>query len=138
MKEALRSHAPVKQTLFRLPTKNIQIADVTVREGDYVIFAIDALNKDPSAFENPDTFDLTRFNSQKEKKLPKYQFMPFSIGRRMCLGKALGELMVKLTMSYFSRCYEVYRPQGVEYYEISTITNTVENPLVMLKRRKNN
>lgn len=135
MKEALRMHPPVKQTLFRLPTKDIKIADVTVRKGDFVFFAIDALNKDPAAFENPDTFDLTRFEAEKEKKLPKYQFMPFSIGRRMCLGKALGELMVKLTMTYFVRYFEVQKPENVEYYELSTITNTVINPVVLVKTR---
>ena len=136
VKEALRMNAPLKQTLLRRAQKDVTVGSIHIQKDDYVILLIDYLNKDPEYFENSHEFDNNRFANTQEShgsKLSRFQYIPFSAGKRQCLGRYLGELMVKLTLSTFCSHYEVEKPADLDYYEICFVTNKVEIPEVMLK-----
>lgn len=46
-----------------------------------------ATHHDPQYFPNPETFDPERFRD--EDNIPKYSYLPFGEGPRICIGKYL-------------------------------------------------
>jgi cytochrome P450 len=45
-----------------------------------------------SALADPDAFDPTRFAPESEAKIPRYQYLPFGAGPRICIGMAFALL----------------------------------------------
>ena len=74
---------------------------------------------------------------EKEKALPRYQNVPFGVGRRSCMGRFLVQLMVRAIITQLCRRFDVQKPQDItEYYRYSQIFTTVENPIVLIKERR--
>jgi len=89
VEELLRFDAPI-QSLMRVATEDIQVADVTIKTGQYVRFFYGAINRDPKGFENPDTLDITRSPNKH---------LSFGAGIHFCLGHALARLTASVCFS---------------------------------------
>ena len=133
VKECLRMHTPLARTTLKRALKDVRLGKYTIRRGDFVIMALTGMHNDREFFQEADTFDPNRFSSDKEKMLPKYQYIPFSLGKRVCLGRHLGELMVKLLVTKFIQFFEYEKPVDVDYYTAVAVTNAVLNPYVEVR-----
>jgi cytochrome P450 len=80
VEEALRFDSPV-QGLWRRTTCPVGVAGVDIPEGASVMVRFGAANRDPSVFDDPDRFDITRGNAN--------QHIAFGLGTHFCLGAAL-------------------------------------------------
>ncbi|WP_375431837.1 cytochrome P450 [uncultured Friedmanniella sp.] len=88
VEETLRWDAPVQRT-FRAPTTDVELAGVAVPKGAMVMLFLAGANRDPAAFDDPDTFDLTRFDSARTGGA---EHLGFSAGIHYCLGAPLARL----------------------------------------------
>lgn len=79
IEEILRYEGPV-QIAARIADRDRQVAGLDVRAGQPLIIMLGAANRDPDAFDRPDTFDITRSPSPH---------VAFSHGMHFCLGAAL-------------------------------------------------
>jgi 4-methoxybenzoate monooxygenase (O-demethylating) len=80
--EVLRFEAPV-QTFFRTTTKDVEVANVKLGEGEKVLLFLAAANRDPRRWERPDQFDIRRRASGH---------MTFGTGIHGCVGQAVARL----------------------------------------------
>jgi len=80
--EVLRFEAPV-QTFFRTTTKDVEVANVRLGEGEKVLLFLAAANRDPRRWERPDQFDIRRRASGH---------MTFGTGIHGCVGQAVARL----------------------------------------------
>ena len=80
--EMLRFDSPV-QTDFRIARAEIALRDRKIRTGDGVILLTGSANRDETAFENADSFDITR-------KGPRH--LSFGLGVHQCIGAELARL----------------------------------------------
>ena len=80
--EMLRFDSPV-QTDFRIAKADVVVRGRTIRAGDGVILLTGSANRDESAFEHPDTFDITR-------KGPRHT--SFGSGVHQCIGAELARM----------------------------------------------
>lgn len=135
MKETLRLFSPVQQQFAKMAKRDVKIGKFTIRKGDKVYIQISAMHKDKTIFEDPYKFDINRFTRENEKNRPKYQYLPFSIGKRVCMGRHLGELMIKMLLSKLCMHYEFDKPDDVEYYCLSYVTARIVTPVVLVKHR---
>ena len=94
-----------------------------------------ALHRNPEVYSQPDTFQADRFSKENDKDRPKYQCIPFSIGQRVCLGRHLGALMVKLLLTDYVRNYQISNPDGQEYYSFAMLIAKIESPLVLVRSK---
>lgn len=82
IEEMLRYDSPV-QALSRTTTRNIEIGETVIPEGSLVQVLYGSANRDPSAFADPDRFDITR---------PPSRHLAFGQGIHFCLGAQLARL----------------------------------------------
>ncbi|GAB6020877.1 hypothetical protein CHUAL_003525 [Chamberlinius hualienensis] len=86
-------------SLPHLCMKTTKICNITIPEGAPVLQNIYAAHMDPNLWEEPTKFKPERFiNENHEIKWPPY-LMPFSIGPRLCVGKSVADLEIKLFIS---------------------------------------
>ena len=88
VEETLRLEAPV-QWLYRRATRESQLGGVTIPEGASVIVYFGAANRDPSAYPEPDRFDLEN---------RKRRHAAFGHGIHFCLGAPLARLETTLAL----------------------------------------
>lgn len=132
-KEVFRQHSAASRLLLRRAKHDVKLGDYMIRKGDLVTVMLGHLSTDPKAFHNPDKFDPDRFSKTEVKLMHKLQYIPFSTGKRPCLGRYLGELIVQLVVSHFVHYYTFRKPSGLEYEIRMLKTTTVDNPFVDLK-----
>lgn len=133
VKEVLRLFSPLQYQQERVATKDVKLGKYNIKQGDRVFLMMFGMHKDADFYPDPYTFKPDRFTKENDKDRPKYQYLPFSIGQRICLGRHLGALMVKMLLTQFIKNYELERPEGQEYYHFNLLTARVESPLVMIK-----
>jgi cytochrome P450 len=69
--------------LARVTTENVELGDVTIPAGEVVLPIIQAANRDPSVFREPDRFDVTR---------SPVSHLGFGSGAHHCLGAQLARV----------------------------------------------
>lgn len=81
-------------------------------QGTIVIPQISAVLADERIFENPCEFDPTRFLDKEGKFVNIPELIPFSIGKRTCLGEGLARLQLFLTTVILLQHFEFSSPPG--------------------------
>ncbi|MER6973343.1 cytochrome P450 [Nocardioides sp. NPDC000445] len=87
VEETLRWDPPVMATV-REAYAATRVGGVEVARGTAVAVVLGGANRDPSVFEDPDTYDITRANSD--------QHLSFSAGAHFCLGASLARLETRV------------------------------------------
>jgi len=84
-KEALRLYPPAYVT-SRRALQDVEIDGYRVPKGWVVLLAPYTLHRRAEYFPEPEKFDPERFTPEREKALPRYAFVPFGAGPRICIG----------------------------------------------------
>jgi cytochrome P450 len=79
IEEVIRYESPVARQPRRV-TQAVQMGDVALGEGDMLFQMLNAANRDPSHFENPDEFRVDRSPNQH---------VGFGFGAHFCIGAPL-------------------------------------------------
>ena len=110
--EVLRRSSLVPLGTFHATSKTTTLGGYTIPENTTVIPLLYACHMDPKQWDNPEGFDPTRFiDSEGGIKKPA-QFMPFSVGRRMCLGQVLAKWELFLFFTSILHVFDVTLPEG--------------------------
>ncbi|OHV34286.1 cytochrome [Parafrankia colletiae] len=94
VEELLRYDPPVQLTT-RSAKGPLTVGDHTFADGEGVVVLINAANRDPAAFPDPDRLDVTRFHQRTPT--PPHQ-LAFSLGIHYCLGAPLALLEMELLL----------------------------------------
>jgi cytochrome P450 len=84
-KETLRLYPPAS-IMLRGAIRDTTIGGYHVPKGTVVLISPYVLHRRESEYPDPERFDPSRFERENERKLPKYSFLPFGAGRRVCIG----------------------------------------------------
>jgi cytochrome P450 len=84
--EAIRMVSPVMY-MRRTATKDTEVGDQKIAEGEKVIMYYGAANRDPTVFPDPDRFDPGRANGKDH--------VAFGIGPHVCLGQRVANMQLE-------------------------------------------
>jgi cytochrome P450 len=85
IKEAMRLYPPVA-IIDRIATADIDLGDAQIKKGDLAFALIYIMHRHKKLWENPERFDPERFSEERTKAIPRFQYMPFGAGPRICIG----------------------------------------------------
>lgn len=96
--EAMRIEAPGPMTSSNCFSEDVTVNGVTIKAGDSFFVNIDDIHHNPDEWHTPDQFIPDRFNSQSKyfkrpdgKPRNPMSFIPFTSGKRICIGKTFAE-----------------------------------------------
>jgi cytochrome P450 len=117
VKESMRLYPPAF-VLARTALRDTSIGGFQVREGEIVLIAPWLLHRDPRLFEAPLRFDPDRFLPDREAALPRFAYMPFGGGRRICIGNQFalmeGQIILATIAQHVSMEMVSDRPIGLQ------------------------
>ena len=85
IKEAMRLYPPVA-IIDRIATTDIDLGDAQIKKGDLAFALIYIMHRHKKLWDNPELFDPDRFSEAHAKAIPRFQYMPFGAGPRICIG----------------------------------------------------
>ena len=92
VEETLRYDYFARHGAFRYAEDDLELFGTKVSKGQCVIGSIAGAHRDPSAFPNPDAFDITRSPAP---------LLSFGGGPHVCIGMALGRLVMQAAVGAF-------------------------------------
>lgn len=84
-KEAMRIYPPAYAT-SRRALHDVEIDGYLVPKNYIVLLSPYTLHRREESFPQPEQFDPERFSPEREKQLPRYAYLPFGAGPRICIG----------------------------------------------------
>ena len=91
VKEAMRLYPPVP-LMTRQAVADAQLGGHAIRAGTSLVMPIYAIHRHARRWHEPAAFDPERFAPDREQALPRYQYLPFGAGPRICIGMAFAML----------------------------------------------
>lgn len=85
IKEAMRLYPPVA-IIDRIANADIDLDGIKVEKGDLGFALIYVMHRHKLLWDNPERFDPDRFSEERSEGRPRFQYMPFGAGPRICIG----------------------------------------------------
>jgi len=101
LSEALRLF-PTAPIILRDVLEDTELQEVRFKAGDIVMLPIYAMHRHRQSWENPDTFDPSRFALDSPKPV-RHSYLPFGAGKRICIGAAFAMLEGVIMLATFVR-----------------------------------
>lgn len=113
VEEILRYTGTIGGTKPNFASEDVELRGVPIPRGAIVIPLLASANRDPEAFENPDTFDITRS--------PNFH-LAFSKGQHFCLGANLARMEIRVAIANLIRRFPDLRlavdPDELEFVQL--------------------
>ena len=102
IKESLRLYPPIHIGNRRI-AEEMEFSDGTVPKDERMFYSIYLTHRDPSIWENADSFCPERFANGR--KTPPFSYVPFGGGPRACIGAAFGQAEARIVMAKLLKTY---------------------------------
>ncbi|KAJ9147813.1 hypothetical protein P3X46_029931 [Hevea brasiliensis] len=115
LKETMRLHMTAPLLLPHRAEIDTEICGYTIPKHTQVFVNAWALARDPQYWDDPTEFLPERFmKSEVDFRGTNFQFLPFSSGRRICPGLALGVRMMSSLLASLFHHFDWQLPNGLE------------------------
>ncbi|XP_037973711.2 cytochrome P450 18a1 [Plutella xylostella] len=110
--ETLRMSSIVPLATTHSPTKDVNLNGYKIPAGSQVVPLINCVHMDPALWDEPARFNPARFIDETGKiRRPEF-FMPFGVGRRMCLGDVLARMEMFMFFACVMHQFDVSMEEG--------------------------
>jgi cytochrome P450 len=111
IQESLRLYPPFWM-IDRMAVADDSIGDIAIPAGSTVIVYVYGAHHAPRHWENPESFDATRFVKGSEKLRTPFTYLPFGGGPRVCIGNHYAMLQILMILSVLLRKYDFALTSG--------------------------
>jgi len=135
IKEALRLYPPA-WVISRESDTEVEIGGRVYPKG--IVFGINIflMQHQEKYFPQPETFNPERFTPENEAKIPKYAYIPFADGPRICIGYMFAQMEAALILSTIAARYRLEVKPGYEVKMHPRLTLNVRGGLPMTLRAR--
>ena len=111
IEESTRLYPPA-HTIARQPIAADEVLGQRIPAGAEVLIVPWLLHRKPSLWENPDRFDPERFAPERAAARPRYAYIPFGAGPRICIGAAFAMAEAMLILATIALRYRLHLKPG--------------------------
>lgn len=137
VKEAMRLYPPAWILNGRVAVADTHIGGYPIPKGSTIFIAPYVMHRLPQHFPDPERFLPERWTPEMEKALPKYAYMPFGGGPRVCIGNAFAMMEAHLILATIAQRYRLQLVPGTAVTPRSQITMSPEGGLPMVVKARN-
>lgn len=106
VKESLRLLPPISYVGRKL-TEDTELNGVVIPAGQDIFIPIYMVHRNPKIYPNPELFIPERFAEDAAITRGPYDYIPFSVGSRNCIGQKYGMMQLKMTVVRLIANYRV-------------------------------
>jgi cytochrome P450 len=111
IEESMRLYPPA-HTFGRQPIAADEILGHRIPAGAEVLIMPWLLHRKPSLWENPDRFEPERFSPERAAARPRFAYIPFGAGPRICIGAAFAMAEAMLILATIAQRYRLHLKPG--------------------------
>jgi cytochrome P450 len=136
-KEVLRLY-PTAWLIARYSLEDDTLAGYRIPAGSTIFMSPYVIHRRPAAWPEPERFDPGRFLGESGKSISPDAYLPFGIGPRTCIGSAMTELIMRVTIATLASRFEFRAAPGheVAIRASSSLYPRGGLPMVVRPRRK--
>jgi len=112
IKEAMRLYPPAWVVNVRCAAADTTLGPYAVKKGDLLWLSPFVMHRRPAYFPDPERFDPDRWTAERERALPKFAYMPFGGGPRVCIGNGFALMEAHLIVAAVARRYRLRLSPG--------------------------
>ncbi len=107
IKEAMRLYPPAWVINVRRAAADTTLGGYQLRRGELLWISPYVMHRRPAYFPDPERFDPDRWTPERERALPKFAYMPFGGGPRICIGNGFALMEAHLIVAAVARRYRL-------------------------------
>ncbi|MGZ9104096.1 MAG: cytochrome P450, partial [Rhodoplanes sp.] len=135
LEEAMRLYPPVP-FMSRQAIGPDRLGDIEVTEGMRVTIVPWVLHRHRKLWPNAELFIPERFAPENRAKIPRFAYLPFGAGARICVGAAFAMQEALLTLAMIARRFRVTLVDGAQVMPFARMTLRPMNGLPMRIARR--
>ena len=129
--EALRLYPPV-WVIGRIAKEKFELAGLRLPKGAVCVISPYLMHRDPRFYENPDRFDPGRWRPELRDAHPKFSFIPFGGGARVCIGERFAWSAMILVIATLAQKWRFRMADGEPVVAAPRVTLRPSGPVRML------
>jgi cytochrome P450 len=135
IEESMRLYPPA-HTLAREPIGADEVLGRHIPPGATVLIVPWLLHRKPSLWERPDRFEPERFSRERAAARPRFAYIPFGAGPRICIGAAFAMEEAMLILAMIAQRYRLRLKPGHPVEPLGLITLRPRHGLQMILQRR--
>jgi len=105
LKESMRLYPPAWVLNTREPRQSTELGGYTIPVGTQIFLSPYVMHRQARFFPTPDEFQPERWTDAFETALPRYAYMPFGGGPRICIGNSFAMMEAQLILATMAARY---------------------------------
>ncbi len=130
IKEAMRLYPPIPG-IARESLQETTLGSYFVPKGTIIFISLNVLHHDARTFDAPFEFRPERFSKENEKNIPKYAYLPFAAGPRVCIGNGFAMMEAVLVLATIAQRYQLRLVPGQQIEPQPVLTLRPSGPVMM-------
>ncbi|XP_013914382.1 PREDICTED: cytochrome P450 2U1 [Thamnophis sirtalis] len=112
--EVQRMTVVVPLSIPRMASETTELQGYIIPKGSVIIPNLWSVHRDPNKWENPNDFCPARFLDENGQLLKKETFIPFGIGKRVCMGEQLAKMELFLMFVSLLQSFTFIYPEDLK------------------------
>jgi cytochrome P450 len=136
IEEAMRLFPPAPGMSIRQATEADEVCGFKVTPGLQVLISPWVLHRHRRLWDNPERFDPARFTKESSEMRPRFAYLPFGGGPRVCIGATLAMTEATLILAVLAQRFRLRLKQRQDIQLQARITLRPKNGMVTILERR--
>jgi cytochrome P450 len=135
LEETMRLYPPAP-LLARDAVEGDTVGGIEIDPRTFVLVPIWVIHRHHTIWDNPDSFVPERFAPGRREKIPRFAYMPFGGGPRICIGMGFAMQEAAIILSMIAREFRLTMKPGHKIEPMARITLRPKDGLKMILQRR--
>lgn len=131
IKETMRIE-PTASIIPRALLEDVQLGGYLLEKNSMVFIPAYVVHRDPRWWNQPERFNPTRFSEKNEAEIPRYAYLPFGGGPRICIGNHFSLMEAQILLAMIVNRFRLRHTQDANVIPIRQVTTFPKNGMPMV------